>query len=54
MALRGLSTCALFQEGPRGWWSGCTPGPRLKVYGGGLGGRLACALHRLQILNQLG
>lgn len=54
MALRGVSTCALFQGGPRGWWSGCTPEPRLKVPGVGLEQWPACPLHRLQTLNQLG
>lgn len=50
----GVSTCALFQGGPRGWWSGCTPGTRLKVPGVGLEEWLAGTLHRLQTVNQLG
>lgn len=54
MALRGVSTCALFQGGPRGWWSGCTHEPRLKAPGVGLERWPACPLHRLQTLNQLG
>lgn len=39
MALRGY--LCLVPGGPRGWWSGCTPGPRLKVPGVELAGRMA-------------